>query len=442
MTELTENLDTTDFDNFATTRTRFATSVLPWLMCALGALFYCYAYFLRVSPSVMVNELIAHFEVNAGSLGILSAFYYYAYTPMQIPVGIIVDRYGARMVLSIAALICSLGVYVFASTRELYIAEIGRFLIGFGSAFGYVTTLKLATLWLPPKRFATAAGSTTAIGMIAAGLSQVLLTDIVERIGYQHALDASIVIGIVLTLVIFLFVRNQPKRLPKENQPRHTPLTFTKVLSYLSIILINPQTWLIGVIGCLMYLPASVFLDLWGIPYLETVYHLSAHDASRVSLVIFIGWIIAGPVTGAVSDMIGKRRLPLLLCSIGAAIVMSVIFYVPGISLTGLYFLAGILGFFCGSHPLCFAISRENISAKVSATAIAVANTLIMIGGMVFQPVVGFLLDANWDGVMLNGSPIYSAENFTYALSIVPISLIISVGLTFFIRETHCRVPE
>ncbi len=442
MTELTDKLDTTEYDNLAATRSKFSTTVLPWLMCGLGALFYCYAYFLRVSPSVMVNELIAHFEVNAGSLGILSAFYYYAYTPMQIPVGIIVDRYGARMVLSIAALICSLGVYVFASTRELYIAEIGRFLIGFGSAFGYVTTLKLATLWLPPKRFATAAGSTTAIGMIAAGLSQVLLTDIVEKIGYQQALDASIGIGIALTVIIFLFVRNQPKKLPKENQPRHTPLTFSKVLSYLSIILINPQTWLIGVIGCLMYLPASVFLDLWGIPYLEAVYHLTAHEASRVSLVIFIGWIIAGPVTGAVSDMIGKRRLPLLVCSIGAAIVMSIIFYMPGISLTGLYFLAATLGFFCGSHPLCFAISRENISAKVSATAIAVANTLIMIGGMVFQPVVGFLLDANWDGVMLNGSPVYSAENFTYALSIVPISLIISVVLTFFIRETYCRVPE
>ncbi len=278
--------------------------------------------------------------------------------------------------------------------------------------------------------------------MIAAGLSQVLLTDIVEKIGYQQALNASIGIGIVLTVIIFIFVRNQPQALPQENKPRHKPLTFSKVLSYLRIILVNPQTWLIGIIGCLMYLPASVFLDLWGLPYLETVYHLTAQQASRVSLVIFLGWIIAGPITGAISDMIGKRRLPLLICSAGAATIMSIIFYLPGISLASLYVLAGALGFFCGAHPLCFAISRENISGKVSATAIAVANTLIMVGGMVFQPIVGFLLDTNWDGAMQNGSPVYSADNFTYALSIVPISLILAVGLTLFIRETHCKVPE
>ena len=80
MAELTNKLHTAEFEEFAKTSARFSATVLPWLMCALVALFYCYAYFLRVSPSVMVNELITHFQVNAGSLGILSAFYYYAYT--------------------------------------------------------------------------------------------------------------------------------------------------------------------------------------------------------------------------------------------------------------------------------------------------------------------------------------------------------------------------
>lgn len=438
MTELISELQVERFSSpFSFTKT-----VVPWLVCALGALFYCYAYFLRVSPSVMINELSVHFQANASTIGLLSAFYYYAYTPMQIPVGIIVDRYGARLVLTIAALICSLGVFVFASTSNLTVAYLGRFLIGFGSAFGYVTTLKLATLWLPQKRFATAAGATTAIGMIAAGASQLMLTDIVQHIGYQAALNASIIIGITLTFIIFTLVRNQPKKQRVDNISRHERLTFSSVISYLKIILVNPQTWLIGLIGCLMYLPASVFLDLWGIPYLETVYQLSAHQAATISLTIFIGWIIAGPVTGAVSDMLGLRKLPLLICSIGAAIVMSIIFYVPGISLSALYILAAILGFFCGSHPLCFAISRENISGKVSATAIAVANTLIMCGGMVFQPVVGWLLDMSWDGTRFAGAPTYSSASFTFALSIVPLSLILAVFLTLFIRETHCRVPD
>src|SRR3990167_10224294 len=119
------------------------------LICIVGAVFYSYEYFLRISPSVMEDALRYHFALRATSFGILSAFYYYAYVPMQLPVGIMLDRYGPRLLLTIACGACVLGTFLFTLTTNFYTAATGRLFIGFGSAFAYVGVLKLATIWLP-----------------------------------------------------------------------------------------------------------------------------------------------------------------------------------------------------------------------------------------------------------------------------------------------------
>src|SRR5437899_1255372 len=109
-----------------------------WLICALGALYYSYEYLLRISPSVMELPLRHHFNLSATGFGLLSAFYYYAYVPLQIPVGILLDRYGPRILLTFACFICVLGTFLFAGTQVFWIAASGRFLVGFGSAFAFV----------------------------------------------------------------------------------------------------------------------------------------------------------------------------------------------------------------------------------------------------------------------------------------------------------------
>jgi len=142
--------------------------LLPWIICGLGALFYSYEYFLRITPSVMTVELKHFFHIKDGALGSLSAYYYYIYTPMQLAVGLLMDRYGPRRLLTIATLCCVAGSLLFAATPILFVAEMGRFLIGFGSAFAFVGVMKLATIWLPRRYFAMFAGLATSMGMIGA----------------------------------------------------------------------------------------------------------------------------------------------------------------------------------------------------------------------------------------------------------------------------------
>ena len=179
------------------------SQIFPWLICGLGALFYCYEYILRISPSVMAQPLAHAFNVDAAMLGNAVAFYYYAYTPMQLPVGVLMDRYGPRRLLAIAALICAGGAYLFAF-GHLGIAEVGRFLVGFGSAFAFVGVLKLASLWLPPSRFAMIAGLVTTLGMLGAMFGDRLLGHFVQQMGWQSTVNLSAAVGVVLAAVIWL----------------------------------------------------------------------------------------------------------------------------------------------------------------------------------------------------------------------------------------------
>jgi MFS family permease len=412
----------------------------PWIICSLGMLFYCYNYFLRVSPSVMQHDLMQSLHINATQFGTLAAFYYYAYTPMQVPVGMIYDRFGARLVQFFACLTAIIGLGVFITADSLSIASLGRCLIGLGTAFAYIGVLKLASIWLPPNRFATVAGLTTAFGMISAIIADKFLTPFVLNVGYKSALHAAFYIGIGLSLVILLFMRSKPKNPLAHQQVTTAPIRFSQLLSALRIVLTNPQMWLIGIIGCLFYLPASVFLDLWGIPYLKAVHQLSPEQAASAVSWTFIGWIIAGPSIGALSDKIKRRRSPLIVSAFMSTIFLSLIFYMPGLSLYTLYVLFFFVGIFCGAHPLCFALGKENSPNQISGTAVAVTNSLIMLGGMIFQPIVGKLLDKHAiNAIVQDGVPIYSAGDYSYALTVIPIGLILAIILSFFLKETYCE---
>lgn len=417
----------------------YLKTIYPWLIVSCGMLFYCYNYFLRVSPSVMQDELTQAFHITATQFGTLAGLYYLAYTPMQLPAGMLYDKFGVRFVLCFASLLAVMGLSVFIAANSFYFAGFGRLLIGLGCAFAYIGTLKLASTWLPPNRFATAAGLTTAIGMTSGALSQKYLTKVVELIGYQKALHSALIAGVILSFIIVLLVRSRPKT-TIHSTDTHIPMNMRQLISALVFIISNPQMWLIGLIGCFLYLPSSVFLDLWGVPYLKTVYQLSSHEAVAILNYTFYGWIISGPIIGMISDKIKRRRLPLTSTGFFAAVLLGVVFYSPGFAVNYLHLIFFLIGFCCGAHPLCFALGKETNPNRISGTAVAVTNMLIMAGGAIFQPVVGKLLDLHTTCPLgPDGLPVYTANDYTFALSVIPIGVALGIFLSIFIRETYCE---
>ena len=414
-----------------------SSTYIPWIMCLIGMLFYCFNYFLRSSPSVMQNELIQSLNVSATQFGTLISFYYFAYTPMQIPAGMIYDKFGPRLVLFFSCLVAVVGLSVFASADNFSQACVGRFLIGLGTAFAYIGVLKLASIWLPPTRFAAAAGLTTAIGMSSGALSQKYLARVVEVYGYKPILEVAVVVGLALAFLIFFTLKSRPNEPNHFTHVVHKPMTIAQLFRALRIIFKNPQTWIIGIIGCVLYLPSIVLLDVFGISYFKAAHHITSQQAANVSAFTFLGWIIGGPVIGIISDKIKRRRLPLMITSALTALLLYLIFYYPGLTLPQLSTIAFIAGLCCGAHPLCFALGKETNPPEMAGTAVAVTNMFIMLGGMVFPPIVGRLLDMHTQSSLVNGLHVYTASDYTFALNIVPAGIVLGVILSMFLKETH-----
>jgi len=413
---------------------------LPWLVCGVGALFFCYEFYLRVLPSVMTADLMRTYNINAAMLGNMTAFYFYAYTPMQLPVGVLLDRYGPRMLLTLACFACALGTYLFGFTDSLAIAKLGRFLVGFGSAFAFVGVLKLATIWLPPQHFAMIAGLTTTLGMLGAMTSDIMLNAVVEKFGWRHAVACSAIAGLVLTFIVWLVVRDRPREVPVP-LPDHAE-NLKGAFHGLVETLKNRQVWLAGLIGFLMYTPTTAFAVLWGVPYLEYVYNFSAAHAGLAISMIFLGWAIGGPVIGSVSDKLRLRRIPMFFGALSAMFLLFVLIFLPGISDFWVFVILFLFGLCSSAQVIVFAIATEASSHEASGVALALTNMIVMLGGVLFQPLIGVLLDWKWEGILVNGAHVYTRGDFQFALAVLPFGVLVSVLLCGFVRETHAGGEE
>lgn len=412
--------------------------IAGWIICTLAAIFYCYEYLLRMEPSVMVTELMHEFRVNATELGMLAAFFYFIYTPMQIIVGLLSDLYGPRKILTLAIITCTLGSYIFGAAHTLPSAAIGRLLIGFGSAFAFVNVLKLSATWLPSRFFALFVGLTTTLGMFGAMVGDIVLSSLVHSIGWKQTITIGTIIGAILIPLIWLIIRDKPEtqttshtKVKEKPQYRETFVGFVKILK-------NSQMWLNGAIGCCMYLSLSLFAELWGIPFLTTVYHLSSQQAATACSMVFLGWLVGGPLIGYVSDMTYSRRIPLAFGCLFSAILISLIIHLPQLINTQMLHLLLLLFGICSSFEvLCFAVSSENNPKHLVATASAFTNTLVMLSGIVCQPLVGKILDLHWSGQTLNGDRVYSVIDNQLALTILPIAFLLGFIFTFWLHETR-----
>lgn len=404
-------------------------------VCGLAALFYCYEFFLRAVPSVMIPELMHAFNINASQIGVLSAFYYYAYTPMQLPVGILMDRYGPRELLTGMVLLCTLGAFLFANTVQLFVAEIGQLMMGFGSAFAFVGVLKLAANWLPPRLFALASGLTTTLGMLGAILCDNLLVRFVHSAGWHQTWQLSGVIGVILAILIFFIVRDAPQGIKlaqvEYRDWRHALLGFKKVTR-------NVQFWINGIIGGFIFLPTTIFAVLWGVDFLAQTFSLSANTAGLAVSMIFIGWAIGGPIVGWLSSALERRMLPIKIgLIISTSLILFILFSSPSTPLWLVLSALFLFGVSSSVQILCFAIGREISPQQASGTAIAATNFLVMAGGTIIPPAIGFLLDRHWGQATANQT--YSHGDYQIALLILPIGLLIALGMSFFMKETYCK---
>lgn len=421
-----------------------------WIVWFIGALFYCYNIAVRVYPSTMMNYLVNLFHLNAAQFGFLTSTFYYSYDALLIPVGILVDRFDVRKVLVAACAAVLLGQFAFLHSNTLASGSISRLMMGAGCAFAYISALKLASIWLPKNYFGLAVCATDSLGMIAAVLVDTGIPRIAAHHGFQYAIWTIFFVGLGVLALIILLIRDRKRTIQiyhigfNQGPLPHQRNTTKK----LKMILRNKQIWLIGIVGCFSYIPSSVFGDVWGISYLQQAYHLSAEKASVMLSVMFTGWVCAGPAIGFVSDRFRSRKSPLYVSYICCLILFSIILLAPlltnnpqPLSNPVLYSMFFIIGVCIGTHPLCFVLAKENFATKMAGTVVGVSNVLIMLGGVIFQPMVGAILDLMSQHSAVtqhatHAAATYSTLSYTVALSMLPLSFVFSLIFVNFIKET------
>ena len=406
----------------------------PWVIWALSSSFLFYKYLLQVSPSVMVDELMRTFSLSGASMGNLAAYYFYAYLAMQLPVGILLDRYSPRNLVSCAIAVCACGALIFAHASSLGIAEFGRLLIGLGGAFSAVGTMKLITLWFPPKRFAYVSGLMMTVGMLGAVGGEAPLAQMVASIGWRETLFLGALIGIALAMIMWICVRDSGPYRVSKSQSNKTG----KLLIQIKALVRNPQTWLISIYSGLAFAPISAFAGLWGVPYLMSAYPLSRIDIAGLVSLTFIGFAIGAPFAGWLSDKI-KRRKPIMATgTLFGMIALLCVLYIPLPSAFVLGSLLLTFGFFTSFFFVSFATVREINHPDTSGTAIGFINMFNALCGAFSEPLIGKLLDEGWGHKMHDGVRFFSTHDYNMALILLPVCMIASLVLLFFVKETHC----
>lgn len=408
-------------------------SILMWL-CA--AVFYFYQFVLRVSPSVMTEELQNFLSIEACGLGILASFYYYGYVGGQIPVGLTLDRIGVRKPLVFACALCLIGCLMFVYGGNLMIMSLGRLLMGIGSAFGFLSVLKLVTLWLPFQHYSMFVGLSLLLGTTGAVSAGAPLSFIIDTIGWQETILYLAAASGILAVLVYIVVRDHDEH-QKSDDGKREPREYNIIEGMLSVLKV-PQTYIVGMYGFLMYIPLSGFADLWGVPYIREVFNVDKATAAGAVSTFYVGIGVGAPLCALVADYFKSQVKPMIYGAILTAVFVAMALYCTAIP----FYLSYVLFFLAGAASsvqfLAFATITAINPSSISGTATGIHNMWCMLSGVLAQPLIGYIIDlfASRGEASLPGVQ-YASNDYKLAMLVVPISLLASVLFAMLIKETY-----
>ena len=393
----------------------------------------------------MLPELEVSFSVSALALGNLSAFYFWSYTSVQLPTGILADTLGPRRLLVGAAMVSGIGSLMFALADSLWMASAGRFLVGLGAGFGFVCTLLIVANWFPPRRLALLSGATMMFGMVGGVVGQAPLSAIVTEYGWRSAMITAGIFSIVLAAAAWILLRDgrptddQGEAQGQGGAGNWSAPSGTQLLAGLGRALSRRQTWLIAGFGFFLLPPMFAFGALWGVPYLTQVHGLSRPDAAFSASLVIIGWGVFAPIVGWLSDRWRRRKPPMVFAAAVNVLTMVLLIYVPGWSPLEIKALLLVNGIATAGMVVTFALGREHNLPGDTGAAIAVVNMAVVGSGAVFQPLVGWVLDMGWTGGMIGDVRVYSETAYQDAFVVIPAACVIATILALCIGETRAE---
>ena len=408
-------------------------SLARWSMWALSVLFFYYDMFARTYPAIMIDKVMKTFHINASSVGLIDSLYFYIFAVMQIPVGLILDRFGAKKVFPLAMILAGCGEILYGAAPAPWALGLARILSGCGNSFAFIGMIYISSHWFEKKHCALLIGAGTGIGFLGAFVAQGPVAFLVHSLSW-HTLSicfgiAGLVLG-VLTYFVGVFC---PKNIHLAEHAR----SFKEELLGLKEVLTHPQSWLNAIITTLLNGATIAFLSLWGTLFLVQTREMSLQRAGFAVSMISIGWIIGAPLIGELSDYFRKRRPFVIYSSLLATLAFLPIIYLGNMSIIIISILFLIIGICSSAQLQNYTLTLMLHHDRASGAASSWLHFVSILGGSLLQVGVGASLNFLGHNSMHKGMQVFSPTHWKLVISIFPIIFFIAFLLSFFLKEYY-----
>ena len=417
-----------------------------WLCAALA---FLAAYFHRTVTGVVADSLMRDFSIaQASELGLLSSIYFYTYAVLQVPSGMLADRYGPRLVISASVVIAAAGAAVIGFAESLSSLYLGRFLASVGVSVIYVNVVKLQAEWFRLREFATMLGLLTLVGNGGSLLSATPLAVLVESAGWRAAFFLVAFYSALMAGACWLVIRNRPaeeglpsmKELAAHEFGGATAVSSKQIGMKLGLLTVlrNRHTWTPFLASVAVFGVYMTFSGIWGVPYFMQVMHMSRVEAANQVLLMFLGNMAGAPLVGYFSDRFGRRRSPYIVTTLLFLAALAGLM-LGGAQLPG--WLLSLLCFFFGigvsGVSVAVVCAKEVNPPQLTGIAAGVVNSAPFMGAALMQPAFGWVLDQFWQGSIEEGVKLYTVEAYQNAFGMCAVVLLLGLLATFLIKETY-----
>lgn len=379
--------------------------------------FYSYALLLQMLPTLLMHEWQVTLQADFVALNELHASFFYIYVPAQLLAGIFYDRFSIKYIFIIGILLCAVSASLCGIAESYTLALLSRIILGVGAALAVIGLLVFISHQYPKGRFASLSSMLQILYALSALLPfytpHIAITMANWKISFL--LLSLFGLGMAITAMIVI----------KDEAPQNT----LSLQAHLKSVFSSGENWMAVVYSFAIWMPLTIFSGLWGVPYLQARYGLSHEIALLAIGMIWLGLAFGSPVIANLSDFLRRRQLLLVLCALTGLIAILTILFNPGLSLSTMYILLALLGIAAAGQNLAFALINDHNPKGIRATSFGLNSLAILIGGALFQPLIGFLLDWHWGGQFEQNLPVYSTIVYQRAL----IVLIPCYGIALFV---------
>lgn len=415
-----------------------------WTAFLLVAMAYILSFFHRVAPATIADDLQQAFQTTGAELGLLAATYFYVYTVMQIPTGILVDTLGPRRIVVVGGLIGGLGAILFGLAPSFDMAAVGRTLVGLGVSVMFIALLKINAAWFYERHFATATGLTVLLGNVGAVLAAVPLAWLVALMSWRDIFVGIGLFSLLLALLSWHLIHDHPKSagLPSmrqlEGKDDHQP-HLGHWLEGLRRVAGNRASWPgfwvnVGMAGSFFS-----FAGLWAVPFLTQGFGMSRELASWHTTVLLLAFAFGALFSGMLSDRLARRKPVLLVLALVYCLCWGLLLAGWEMAPPSSLLLFGLMGAGAAGFTLSWSCAKEVNSPALSGMATSLVNTGAFLSAGILQPMVGWLLDraASMRGATASGT--YVLADYRLGLSAMLGFALLGLLAATRVRETHGR---